>query len=196
MSPSQQVVAFDVGVRNFAYCILCVDGDGARRIVAVEVEDLGCRKGNAQAAIDAVIEVLDHIAFQQLDPGVPTVVLIECQMTAFMKAIQTAINVFFKVVSRYHGMEVTTRYLSARHKLALMERFDDYTPPEHGGAAAGRGAKRAKYQQNKTDAVGFAMWLLEHKEHAPEALEKIRGMKKKDDACDAVLMALYHVLTG
>lgn len=182
MSPSQ-ILAFDVGLKNFAYCLARTDGE----IRQLRVVDLGARKGNTQAVMDAVIEVLDSIAFTELDLEVPLLVLIEQQMTSIMKCVQTVIHAFFKMASRYHGLEVTTRTFSARHKLALMSRYPDYQPSERAQAAP------TQYQKNKMDSIHFATWLLTEKTKDEATLQKLQAYKKKDDAADAYLMVMCQL---
>lgn len=184
-----QIVAFDVGIRNFAFCILNMNTKtNEKRIAALEAVDLGCAKSNKQGAIDGCIELLDDIVFQKLDLGKKTVVLIEQQMTATMKAIQVAINVFFKMTAKYNSMDVTTRYLSAKHKLALMAKYPEFDND------TGK-LESTKYKQNKTDAVRFGLWMLKEKLKDEHHFAKVQSMKKKDDACDALLHAVYYAET-
>lgn len=182
---SVQIVAFDVGIRNFAFCILDHDvATNARKIVALDVVDLGCSSKNKQGAIDAVIDLLDELVFQHLDTAKKTVVLIEQQMTSAMKAIQVAINVFFKMSAKYNSMDVTTKYLSAKHKLALQSKYPDYEQDNQNVATT-------KYKQNKMDGVNFGLWLLKHKIQDGAMYDKVMKMKKKDDACDSFIMTIY-----
>lgn len=183
---SVQIIAFDVGIRNFAYCILDVNvATKTRKILDLDVVDLGCSAKNKQGAIDAVIEILDDIVFQKLDTSKKTVVLIEQQMTSTMKAIQVAINVFFKISAKYNAMDVTTKYLSAKHKLALQEKY-----PEYVNASAN--VATTKYKQNKLDGVNFGLWLLKNKTQDEMFYNKVVAMKKKDDACDSLIMTIYY----
>ena len=182
-----QVVAFDIGIRNFAYCILHVATSNRqnRRIHALDVVDLGCAKNNKQGAIDAIIELMDEIAFHKLDMTRPVIVLIEQQMTATMKAIQVAINVYFKMTAKYNSADIISKYLSAKHKLALRSLYPEYeNDPEN--------VATTKYKQNKKDGVDFGLWIMKEKLQDIANYEKIVSMKKKDDACDTVLMCVYH----
>lgn len=181
-----QIVAFDVGIRNFAFCVLDYHtATKTKTVRQLEVVDLGCAKSNKQGAIDGCIDLLDDIVFQRLDLAKKTVVLIEQQMTATMKAIQVAINVFFKMTARYHSMDVTTKYLSAKHKLALMAKYPEFSMDDVK-------LENTKYKQNKTDAVRFGLWMLKEKLEDHEHHAKVQAMKKKDDACDALLHAIYY----
>jgi glutaredoxin-related protein len=190
-----QVISFDIGIRNFAYCILHVFPDVSQPpcVHRLEVVDLGCSKGNKQAAIDAILDLLDEIVFHQLDLTKPIVVLIEQQMTATMKAIQVAINVFFKMTAKYQSVDLTTKYLSAKHKLALRSRY-----PEYNDAAAdgGENVATTKYKQNKKDGIHFGLWCLQEVLKDSENYQKVVAMKKKDDACDTLLMCMYYYTTN
>lgn len=166
-----------------------------RKVRHLEVVDLGCKKGNPQKVIDCVIDVLDNITYNQLDTNMKTVVLIECQMTAIMKCVQTVINAYFKITSKYSAMDATTFYMSAKHKLNLIHRYKDYPKAEESLVPISnpKNAKVIKYKKNKLDSVHFASWLLEVKEEDVATLEKVKSLKKKDDVCDAYLMTVYHI---
>jgi len=183
-----QVVSFDIGIRNFAYCIANVATNEPVKIKYLEVIDLGCKpKGPVQSIIDACLQVMDEIVYQKLDLNLETVVLIESQMTSVMKCIQTAINVFFKMIMKYDSVNVATKYLSARHKLQLIEKFKDYAPPTV--------STTSQYRKNKLDSVHFASWLLEHQLRDSKHLERLKSMKKKDDAADTLCMVMYYAHT-
>lgn len=184
-----QVVSFDIGIRNFAYCIFHVSSvEEIPSVHKLEVVDLGCAKNNKQAAIDAILDLLDEIGFHQLDLTQPVVVLIEQQMTATMKAIQVAINVFFKMTAKYQTCNITTKYLSAKHKLALRAKYPEYDSNAVDVATT-------KYKQNKKDGVDFGLWCLQNVLQDSENYQKVVAMKKKDDACDTLLMCLYYCST-
>lgn len=183
-------------MRHFAYCIIDVTGDEKKRTIRyLELVDLGCKKGNPQKVIDCVIEVLDDIAYNKLDLNKKTVVLIECQMTAIMKCVQTVINAYFKITSKYNSMDAVTHYMSAKHKLNLIHRHKDYPKAEESLVPISnpKNAKVIKYKKNKLDSVHFATWLLEHKDQDLEMLQKLQSLKKKDDVADAYLMAVFHI---
>ena len=186
-----QVISFDIGIRNFAYCILHVfPNESPPKVHQLEVVDLGCSKNNKQAAIDAILDLLDEIVFHQLDLTKPIVVLIEQQMTATMKAIQVAINVFFKMTAKYQTVDLTTKYLSAKHKLALRSKFPEYNETNDSENVA-----TTKYKQNKKDGIHFGLWCLQEILQDSENYQKVVAMKKKDDACDTLLMCMYYYTT-
>lgn len=199
MEYSHQVISFDVGLRHFAYCILDVEPVLQKHVIRyMEDVDLGCTKRNAQNVIDCVIDVLDDITYTKLDSNKKTVVLIECQMTAIMKCVQTVINAYFKITSKYNSMEASTHYMSAKHKLNLMHRYNDYPRAAESLVPISnpKNAKVIKYKKNKLDSVHFALWILEHKEGDMDMHAKVMGAKKKDDLTDAYLMGLYHIETA
>lgn len=177
-----QVIAFDVGIKNLAYCIF-----DNNELKSIDKVDLQCSKKDYQKLIDAVIELMDSILFTQLDVNRPIVILIESQMTSVMRCIQTVINTYFKVTGKYNSLDVVTKYLSAKHKLNLIEKFkDEYKLPD-------TNLKSSKYQQNKVDSVNFGKWLLENKYKNEDILNKLKGSKKIDDEMDALLMCVYYI---
>ena len=181
-----QVISFDVGIRNFAYCILHVVNDAPTppKVHRLDVVDLGCPKNNKQAAI---LDLMDEVVFHQLDLSQPIVVLIEQQMTATMKAIQVAINVFFKMTAKYQSAEITTKYLSAKHKLLLRAKYPEYEQTNTVANVA-----TTKYKQNKKDGIDFGLWCLQQILKDDANYQKVVAMKKKDDACDTLLMCMYY----
>jgi hypothetical protein len=181
------IISFDIGLKNLAYCIMHQKADGTAEVRNLELVNLGCRKSDTQRIIDAVIDMLDTILYMELDSSVPLVVLIESQMTSLMKCIQTAINTFFKVTSKYNSMDVTTKYMSAKHKLNLIKRFPDFETAREPCASS--------YKNNKLDSIEFAVWHLEVKAEDMKTLERIKKEKKQDDLADAYLMTLYFVET-
>ena len=74
-----------------------------------------------QGLVDSMIDLLDNIIENELDINVESqssiIVLIEQQMTAVMKCLQTAINVYFKMVKRYKSLDVETYYVSPKLKM-------------------------------------------------------------------------------
>ena len=181
---SLQIIAFDIGIKNFAYCILNVATKAnTRSIQHLDLIDLGCKKGQPQKIMDAVLELLDDIVYSKMNLQMKTVVLIESQMTSAMKAIQVAINVYFKLLGRYESLSVATKYMSPKLKLKLIEKYPDYKP-----ASLDSDKTDSSYKKNNLDSVQFTYWLLENKEIHPEIVQKIRRYKKKDDVCDACLM--------
>ena len=96
-----QVLSFDIGIKNMAYCYVRVQ-DGKMQFLNLNKIDLNLnKKANNQMIIDHTIEFLDNLITQELniDTNDKLVVLIECQMTSIMKCIQTTINTYFNMIS-------------------------------------------------------------------------------------------------
>ena len=197
------IIGFDIGIKNFAYCILetCdTTRDTTRftardttptKILALENIDLQCRKNETQKIIDRTIDLLDDILNELPTTSEKIHVLIESQMTSAMKSIQTVINTFFKMQKKYQSLDIETKYLSAKHKLNLIEKYasastNTYIPNST--------ISNSSYRQNKIDSVHFAKWLLGNKENKyynEEILNKLCKAKKQDDLADALLMSIY-----
>ncbi|NBX51243.1 hypothetical protein EBT25_15270 [bacterium] len=173
-----QTISFDVGIRNLAYCILDVN----KQIITWKKEDLGCKKHDAQGLADAVTQLLYYITTTELDTSQPITVLIEVQMQAVMKCIQTAINVFFKT-AKLTGLitgDLRTAYVSPKLKLKFIAAHPEFEQTQ---------AASTKYQQNKVDAVAFTRWYLTVKNPDTTALEVLNANKKADDIADCALQA-------
>lgn len=174
-----RIISFDIGIRNLAYCI--IDND---KIVGWSKVDLGCKRHDMQGLVDSMIDLLDNIIENELDINVESqssiIVLIEQQMTAVMKCLQTAINVYFKMVKRYKSLDVETYYVSPKLKMTFMSSHDDFISPFQ---------KTTKYDQNKADSVSFTKWFLNTHKKDELALEYLKEHKKIDDLCDAYCQA-------
>ena len=85
------------------------------------------KKATIQMIIDNTIEFLDNLINEELsiDINDKLIVLIECQMTSLMKTIQTTINTYFKMLNRYESFEIETVYLSPKHKLNIINKYQD-----------------------------------------------------------------------
>jgi hypothetical protein len=197
------IIGFDIGIKNFAYCILEKNAintrDSARftaptKILALENIDLQCRKNETQKIIDRTIDLLDDI-LNQIETSEKIHVLIESQMTSAMKSIQTVINTFFKMQKKYQSLDIETKYLSAKHKLNLIEKYSNSQAHTHTHAYIPNAVlANTSYRQNKIDSVHFAKWLLGNKENKyynEEILNKLCKAKKQDDLADALLMSIY-----
>ena len=180
-----QIISFDIGIRNFAYCII-QHTNNKTEIQYIDNLDLLCRKNDSQKIIDRTIDILDDIFQTKLDLNDSIIVLIESQMTSCMRAIQTVINVFFKLNARYQSLDIKTRYLSPKHKLNLIDKFkNEYDRPSQTASN--------QYKQNKLDSVLFGEWLLTHKYINDPILKKIKTFKKQDDLWDTLNMCIYYV---
>lgn len=187
---SKQIISFDIGIKNMAYCIMQVNDDKTIFFKHLEVVNLNAGK-NIQDIIDSTIEFLDEIINNQtkIDTNIPLVILIESQMTSIMRCIQTTINTYFKVIEKYEGMQITTKYLSAKHKLSLLNNYN-YIPIEPEKKPIN------KYKKNKLDSINFTKWLLENKYKNDIFLNYYNNIKKKDDVSDAFLMCIYYIDTN
>jgi len=173
-----EVISFDVGIKNLAFCVLRHENNKTI-IKYLEKVDLKCKKNETQKIADNLIEVLDDILYNKLDTAVPIVVLIESQMISSMKAIQTVINTFFKVVSKYQTLDIKTRYMSAKLKLSLIKQHKDYKGNDN--------IESSQYKQNKSDSVHFASWLLQ--KSFPDYTFRILS----PDESDCLLMCIYYL---
>lgn len=180
-----QILAFDIGIKNMAYCYINSYKDNENYkidFLNLNKVDLNLSKNsNIQKVIDNTIDFLDIIINDELtiDNNEKLVVLIECQMTSLMKTIQTTINTYFKVIGRFSGYNIETIYLSPKHKLNIINKYDGEM-------------QNSSYKQNKVEAVYFCKFLLENKYYNSHFLEIYNSHKKKDDLSDAFLMCIYY----
>jgi len=180
-----QVLSFDIGIKNMAYCFVRVV-DGKMKFLNLNKIDLNLsKKANNQMIIDNTIEFLDSLMTHELNINTneSLIILIECQMTSVMKCIQTTINTYFKMIGRYDGYDIETTYLSPKHKLNIINKYQDKMAS-------------SSYKQNKMDAIYFTKYLLENTykdlDENSFFLNIYQGMKKKDDISDAFLMIIYY----
>ena len=188
---SIQLLAFDIGIKNMAYCHCSVDNDNDKKINFLNINkiDLCCNKKNIQSIIDNTIEFLDTILIDlniinndnDNDNDIKLIVLIECQMTSIMRTIQTCINTYFKIISKHQNIDIRTEYVSPKHKLKIMDKFPEIVV-------------NSKYKQNKLDAIYFTNHLLTTTYKNDDFLKIINSHKKKDDLCDAFLMCIYYFI--
>ena len=188
MSNTIQLLAFDIGIKNMAYCHCSIDNydniDKKINFLNINKVDLCCNKKNIQIIIDNTIEFLDTILVDLNiinNNDIKLIVLIECQMTSIMRTIQTCINTYFKLVSKHQNLDIKTEYVSPKHKLKIMDKFPEIVV-------------NSKYKQNKLDAIYFTNHLLTTTYKNDEFLNIINSHKKKDDLCDAFLMCIYYFI--
>ena len=147
MSSTIQLLAFDIGTKNMAYCHCSIDNnnDNYKKINFLNINkvDLCCNKKSIQNIIDCTIEFLDTtlvdlniINNNEKDNDLKLIVLIECQMTSIMRTIQTCINTYFKIISKHQNIDIKTEYVSPKHKLKIMDKFPEIVV-------------NSKYKQNK-----------------------------------------------
>jgi hypothetical protein len=179
----KQIISFDIGIVNFAYCIAVIE-DNNINFKEIQKINLNCNKKNNQDIVDAIIDLLEDIT-SKIDFNYPLIVLIENQITSSMKSIQTAINTYYKLICRYENIDIQTIYLSAKHKLNLINKYKDLF-------VNNEIIKNDKYKQNKIDSVLFTKWLLENKYKDDNILNYYNSISKKDDICDSYLMIIYY----
>jgi hypothetical protein len=180
-----QLLSFDIGIKNMAYCITKIQDDNKFKVISLEKVDLNS-SGNIQKLIDNTIEFLDNIINDPIiDINHKLIILIECQMTSIMRTIQTCINTYFKVVNKHQRLDIETIYVSPKHKLKLMDKFPDIITS-------------SKYKQNKLDAIFYTTHLLTNIDEFKDIdiMNIININKKKDDLCDAYLMCVYYYITN
>ena len=146
MSNKIQLLAFDIGIKNMAYCHCSIDKDNKINFLNINKVDLGCNKKNIQTLIENTIEFLDTILIDlniinydddnENTNDIKLIVLIECQMTSIMRTIQTCINTYFKIISKHQNIDIKTEYVSPKHKLKIMDKFPEIVV-------------NSKYKQNK-----------------------------------------------
>jgi hypothetical protein len=178
------VISFDIGIKNMAYCIASFNNE--LNIIKLNKIDLNIHnKSTIQNLIDNTIEFLDEIFHNEiiLNDNECLKVLIECQMTSKMKCIQTTINTYFKMISKFENIDIETLYLSAKHKLDLTKKYPNFSLKDD---------SKSNYKNNKINAVSFANYLLDNKYFNNNISDIIKKEKKKDDVCDALLMIFYY----
>jgi len=174
-----QLLSFDIGIKNMAYCFSVCDNDEFK-IMNLNKIDLNSNKNNIQNIIDNTIEFLDDIMNTlDIDINSKLIILIECQMTSIMRTIQTCINTYFKVIGNHQNIDIETIYVSPKHKLKLMDIYSDTIMND-------------KYKQNKFDSIFYSKYLLTTTFKNDKILDIINLEKKKDDLCDAFLMCVYY----
>lgn len=178
------VISWDIGIRNLAYSVIEYN-EGHVKIKALENVDLGCRKNETQKIIDRTIDILDEF-MEDIDTENPIIILIESQLTAAMKSIQTCINVYFKLQAKYLSADIKTKYYNAKNKLSLIENYrDKYVQPTV--------TCSNQYKQNKKDSIDFGIWLLNNIYKDDVILEKLQKCTKRDDMIDTFLMGIHYI---
>jgi hypothetical protein len=174
-----QLLSFDIGIKNMAYCFsICKDAEF--KVIDINKIDLNSNKNNIQNIINNTIEFLDDIMSSlTIDINNKIIILIECQMTSIMRTIQTCINTYFKVIGKHQNIDIETIYVSAKHKLKIMDVYPD-------------NIEKDKYKQNKMDSIFYTKHLLTTTFKDEKILDIIDSFKKKDDLCDAFLMCIYY----
>jgi hypothetical protein len=176
-----QLLSFDIGIVNMAYCFASIDDNKKLNLHSLNKVDLCLKKSsNIQKIIDTNIEFLEETVNDlHINQNEKIVILIECQMTSIMRCIQTVINTYFKLIGKYEAYNIETVYVSPKHKLNIINKYDTKVASTN-------------YKQNKNDAVYFTKFLLENKYENTHFLDVFNNMKKKDDISDAFLMIIFY----
>jgi len=180
------VVAFDIGIKNLAVCILDVGEktDEAAHVVIWKVIALAETKEKipcVQELSERLFIALDELMRELEEKGHDTVdnVLIENQpsrLNGAMKSIQMMVYSYFQLRKHWEGKVNNTYMVSASQKLL-------YHKHEIPDAPAGK----TGYALNKWKAIQYGMQYI--KDDA-SLLEYINKHKKKDDAFDSLLHAV------
>lgn len=177
-----QLLSFDIGIINMAYCFAIIDNSNFT-INNIDKIDLNCNTHNIQNIIDNTIEFLDGLMNDlSINTNEKLIILIECQMKSIMRNIQTCINTYFKIIGKHENIDIETIYVSPKHKLKIMDKFSTTVVSD-------------KYKQNKLDAIFYTIHLLTTTYKNDTILEIINSFKKKDDLCDAFLMCVFYHIT-
>lgn len=218
------IVSFDVGIKNLAYSIIKCNGIGDTNgeelshnykiINGTSLQewhkvDLESNKYNLEKITTNLLEVLDIIAYQQIENihNEKVHVVIENQpalKSPTMKSIQIVIYAYFNTIAKYNSLELCTKLISAKSKLKYIDSFTDYAEYmnelQRQALAVSEGVKTKRipkqkqgYAKNKDDSVQFTRWLLDHVTHDTKHKEELEQLKKKDDVCDSYLQGLYYI---
>lgn len=228
------IVSFDVGIKNLAYSIIklnseteVIDADGVndvshnyqiiKRTSLQEWHkvDLESNKYNLERITNNLLEVLDTIAYQQIENihNEKVHVVIENQpalKSPTMKSIQIVIYSYFNTIAKYNSLDLCTKLISAKSKLKYIETFPDYAiymnnlhkqSLDEGSMKQMKQMKQMKripkekqgYAKNKDDSVQFTRWLLDNVTHDVKHKDELEQLKKKDDVCDSYLQGMYYI---
>jgi len=186
-----QIISFDIGIKNLALCILHYDHVHTKHveIKVWRVIDLNCKKSDAMGLVGATLATLDTVTQELMSPDMETFVIIENQMITTMKSLQTAINMYFQVMSRHVlSVPIHVEYINPRLKLKLAEHLEGYNKEPSSRTYS------QKYKQNKVDSVDLAKWLLQKRFHDPDSCEFLLSNTKKDDLADSYNQAVGWAL--
>ncbi len=194
MEDSIYILSFDIGIKNMSYCLLEYLSNQKPKILEWKVKNLQCHKKNSEKLIDHLIEFLDEMYKNDLNNRYPLIVLIENQMTSVMRALQVAIKTYFKVKSTDYRQNIQTKYISAKLKMNLINRFINnedvsYTYPEFLNEIT------SSYKRNKLLSCDFTQWYLCNILDDNEDIERILEKEKKwePDMSDCFLQAISFI---
>lgn len=153
------IVSFDVGIKNLGFCVATVE---AGKFYLVKADKESFDKAPLNSMICPIVTWLRN-EFKNTEFAKTDVVLIENQMKARMKVIQTIIGTFFEVAT-----PAIVRFVSAVGKLKFAE-----------------GSEEAKGKSGY--AMRKAMGISEVKRLTRGQF--VCDYSKEDDVCDAIMQA-------
>ena len=159
------IISFDVGIKNLGFCVARVD---AGKFYLERADKETFDKAPLNSMICPIVQWLRN-EFTNDDITQTTVVLIENQMKARMKVIQTIIGTYFESATK-----AIVRFVSATGKLKFAE-----------GSNLVKG--KSGYTQRKAMSISEVKRLTGSKfvcEH-----------DKEDDVCDAIMQAYAFCVT-
>jgi hypothetical protein len=153
------VISFDVGIKNLGFCVAIVE---AGKFTLVKADKESFDKAPLNSMICPIVAWLRK-EFNDIEIEKTSVVLIENQMKARMKVIQTIIGTYFEVATN-----AIVRFVSASGKLKFAE-----------GSEATKG--KSGYALRKAMGIAEVKRLTGGK--------FVCDYTKEDDICDAVMQA-------
>jgi len=214
------IISFDVGIKNLAYSIIRYENntniaskDSYTILEATTLQewhkvDLQSNKYDLEKITFNLLEVLDTIAYQQIDDihNEQVHVVIENQpalKSPTMKSIQVVIYAYFNTISKYNSLSLVTKLISAKSKLKYIESFSEFAiymnekakEAQQDAITKKKRVPKEKqgYAKNKNDSVQFTKWLLEFVTKDESHMAQLSELKKKDDVCDSYLQGLYYI---
>jgi hypothetical protein len=166
-----KVLAFDIGTRNLAFCMVDHDGAVSPTILDWGLIDLGIKKGASPKTIHSAVKRLIHDRFSS-DPSVHVVIESQAVARQVMKTIATVIFSQFHMAGFAH-----VSIISARQKLSCASPDTIKT-----------------YEQRKAQAILHTSATLTACPHNVHWLTELFNLaRKKDDLADAYLTALAYL---
>ena len=162
------ILSFDIGLKNFAYCVLSHDGKTIHHWENMNITAEANDTTNDKRCLLIYTKLTERMSkFEDCD-----IVLIERQMNKTMMIISAFVEMYFTT----HGKEVVT--YNASNKLENME-----------------GNKKGKrnYSNRKKLSVELTKAFLKDNPQDKEIVDMFYGLTKKDDASDALLQAVSYV---
>ena len=191
-----KILSFDVGIKNLSYCYLDVcmgntreDSDSMKTSlkmiewnnICTTEEGVNCAKIKLDDLTMCVLNAL-HDTFDEAYEA--DVVLIENQpmlKNGQMKTVAVIIYTYFNMLKLQYGSIKDVKFISATNKLKCKE------VPVSDQAKS----KTSSYKDRKLLSVEVARTYIA--KLFPEREVWFQGLKKKDDASDVLLQAIYYI---